>query len=55
MAELVINKTIKIILGVFVLVVVIIALYMVFKNSVMDFFENLFSSEPTQLFLSVLK
>ena len=44
MAELTINKLIKIIIGLFVVVAVVGGLYLAFKNTVIDFFKNIFSS-----------
>lgn len=44
MASLSIEKLIKIILGVFVVVAVVIGLYMAFENQVLGFFKNMFDS-----------
>lgn len=44
MASLSIEKLIKILLGVFVVVAVVIALYMSFENQVISFFDNIFGS-----------
>jgi len=44
MAELTINTLIKIILGVVVVVIVVWGLVFAFKNYVIDFFKNIFSS-----------
>lgn len=52
--ELTINQLIKIILGVFLIVVVVGALYFVFKNYILDFFKNLPGGEPIKLVLSLL-
>jgi len=41
LAELEIGQLIKIIIGVFVIVVVVGGLYFFFKNSVIDFFKNI--------------
>ncbi|MAH03670.1 hypothetical protein CMI39_02690 [Candidatus Pacearchaeota archaeon] len=41
MAELTINQLIKIIIGIFVVVVVVGGLYLFFSNYVVDFFKNL--------------
>ena len=54
MAELTINQLIKIIIGVFVVVVVVGGLYLFFKNYVIDFFKNLPGGEPVKLVLSLL-
>lgn len=41
MAELTINQLIKILIGVFVVVVVVIGLYFFFRNYISGFFKNL--------------
>lgn len=41
MAELTINQLIKVLIGVFVIVVVAVGLYFFFKNYIMSFFKNL--------------
>lgn len=41
MAELTINQLIKIIIGIFVVVVVVGGLIFYFRNSIMDFFNNI--------------
>jgi hypothetical protein len=52
MAELTINQLIKIIIGILVVVAVVGGLYFFFKDSVMDFFNNL----PTgKIILGVLR
>ena len=51
--ELTINQLIKIIIGVFVVVVVVGGLYFVF-NYVIDFFKNLPEGEPVKLVLGLL-
>ena len=55
MAELTINQVIKIIIGIFVVVVVIGGVYFFFKNYVLDFIKNLFEVEGSKLFLNLLK
>ena len=55
MAELTINQLIKIILGVFVVVAVVGGLYLFFKNSVIDFFKNIFGNNTAKLIFSLLK
>ncbi len=45
MAELTINQLIKIIIGVVVIVVVILGVYLFFKEYVLDFFQNVGGSE----------
>ncbi len=52
--ELTINQLIKIIIGIFVVVVVVLGLYFIFKNSILDFFKNL-PGGTTDLVLSFLK
>ncbi|MEK6817670.1 MAG: hypothetical protein AABX80_02605 [Nanoarchaeota archaeon] len=44
MAELETGTLIKIILGIIVVVAVVGGLYLIFKNNVIDFFKNIFSS-----------
>ena len=44
MAELTISTLIKIILGLIVVVAVVLGLYFIFKNQIIDFFKNIFSS-----------
>lgn len=44
MASLSIEKLIKILLGVFVVVAVVIGLYMAFENQVISYFKNIFGS-----------
>ena len=44
MAELTISTLIKIILGLIVVTAVVLGLYFIFKNQIIDFFKNLFSS-----------
>ncbi len=41
MSELVIGQLIKIIIGVLVVVVVVLGVYLFFKNYVIDFFKNI--------------
>jgi len=52
--ELTINQLIKIIIGIFVVVVVVLGLYFIFKNKIIDFFGNLPGGE-VDLILSFLK
>ncbi len=54
MSELTVSQLIKIILGMVVVVVVILALYFIFKEKILSFFKNLPGESPT-LFLSLLK
>ena len=44
MAELTINTLIKIIIGLIVVTAVILGVYFIFKNQIIDFFKNIFSS-----------
>lgn len=44
MAELETGTLIKIIIGIIVVVAVVGGLYLIFKNNVIDFFKNIFSS-----------
>jgi len=53
--ELTINNLIKIILGVFVFVVVVIGLYLFFKNYVIDFFRNFSFNETSKFILGIVK
>ena len=55
MAELSTNQLIKIILGIVVFAVIVAGAYLVFKNNIIDFFNNLVPTNPTKLFLSLLK
>ena len=55
MAELTINQLIKIILGVFVVVAVVGGLYLFFKNSVIDFFKNIFTDNSTKFIFALLR
>jgi len=54
MAQLTTSQLIKIILGVFVVVVVIGGIYLFFKDKIIDFFKNL-TGEPAELFLAMIK
>ena len=55
MVELTISNLIKMIIGIFVVAVVVIGLYLFFKNYVIDFFKNMLGSEPPQIILNLLK
>ncbi len=55
MAELAVNKLIKIILGLVVVVAVIVGLYFAFKNQVIDFFKNLPIGEPAEIIMGLLR
>ncbi len=54
MSELTISELIKIIIGVLVVVAVIIALYLFFKNQVIDFFSG-FGGNSSKLFLALIR
>jgi len=55
MAQLTTSQLIKIILGIFVVVVVIGGLYLFFKNYVIDFFKNILVENSTKSVLILLK
>jgi len=59
MAELSISQLIKIIIGVMVFVVVVVGVYMFFKNNINSFFENIFadnsSSNISNIVLNLIK
>lgn len=55
MAELTINQLIKIILGILVFVVVVVGVYFVFKNYILDFFKNMVGGNETGVYFSLLK
>jgi hypothetical protein len=55
MSELTIEQIIKLILGIFVVVAVILGLYLVFKNNVIEFFNTLSPGNSTKVFLSLIK
>ena len=53
MSELTTEQLIKIILGIFVVVVVIIGLYLFFKDKIIAFFNGITASNVTKLFLAL--
>jgi len=53
MSELTISQLIKIIIGMLVVVVVIVGVYLFFKDHVIGFFKTLFGRE--EAFLSLIK
>jgi hypothetical protein len=55
MSELTIEQIIKLILGIFVVVAVILGLYLVFKNNVVEFFNTLSPGNASKVFLSLIK
>ncbi|MDZ4226744.1 MAG: hypothetical protein U1B79_01385 [Candidatus Pacearchaeota archaeon] len=52
---LTIEQLIKIILGIFVFVAVVLGIYLFFKNNVIDFFKNLGGNETAEAILSLIK
>ena len=54
MANLTIEQLIKIIIGVFVVVAVIIGIYFAFRNNIIDFFEGL-PTNSSGLIMGLLK
>lgn len=57
MAELTIGYTIKVILGLIVIIAVIAGLYFMFKERIIDFFKNLpggASTDVTKMLLSLI-
>jgi|WetSurMetagenome_2_1015567.scaffolds.fasta_scaffold131024_3 hypothetical protein len=55
MSELTIEQIIKLILGIAVVVAVIIGVYFLFKNQIMEFFNNLSPPEANKVFLGLIK
>jgi len=55
LSELTVEQLIKIILGIFVVVVVIAGLYFFFKTQVIDFFKGISVGEPTQMFGALIR
>lgn len=55
MAELSVNQLIKIIIGIFVFVAVVGGVYLIFKNKIIDFFDNLITENSTKMFFSLVK
>jgi len=57
MAELTIGYTIKVILGLLVIVAVVWGIYMIFKNNILDFFKGLSGgnlTDTTKIILAIL-
>lgn len=52
---LTIEQLIKIILGIFVFVAVVLGIYLFFKNYVIDFFKNLGGNETSNIMLFLIK
>ena len=55
MSELTVSQLIKIILGVLVFVAVLIGLYFLFKNKILEFFKNIYSEDFSKIILIFLK
>jgi hypothetical protein len=55
MSELTVEQLIKIILGILVVVAVLIAVYLFFKNQVIGFFNGISLGNTTQNFLVLVK
>lgn len=55
MAELTIEQLIKMIIGVVVIVAVVIGVYLIFKNNIFDFFNDIFPTNSSKLFLYLIK
>ena len=55
MSELTIEQLIKIIIGVLVVVAVVLGVYMLFKNNVIDFFKNIGGESTTGIILDLLR
>jgi len=53
MAELTVSQLIKIIIGIFVVVVVVMGLYIFFKDYIIDFFKNLLGKETYKILLGL--
>jgi hypothetical protein len=55
MSELTTEQIIKIILGIFVVVVVIIGVYLFFKNQIIDFFNSLSPGNTGKFLIGLLR
>lgn len=53
--ELTIGQLIKLIIGVFVFVIVVIGIYLFFRDTVIDFFQNLGGNKTSEIFLGLIK
>lgn len=53
--ELTIGQLIKLIIGVFVFVIVVIGIYFFFRDTVIDFFKNIGGNETSEVILFLLK
>jgi len=54
MAELTINELIKLIIGILVVVAVVVAVYIVFKDHVLEFIKGIPSGEPEKILLALV-
>jgi hypothetical protein len=55
MSELTVEQLIKIILGIFVVIAVVIGVYLIFKERVAEFLNSLSPGNSTKFFLALLK
>jgi len=55
MTELTTGQLIKILLGIFVVVVVVVALGLIFKDKILSFFKNLPGAEPAGFFIGLIR
>jgi hypothetical protein len=55
MSELTINQLVKIIVGIFVFISVVLGVYFIFKDKILNFFETLPTGNSTKFFLSFFK
>lgn len=53
MSELTVNQLIKIILGIFVVVAVVLGFYFIFKNKIIDFIQNLGTNSSKLILYSI--
>ena len=54
MSELTTGQLIKILIGIFVVVVVVVAIGLIFKDKIINFFKNLPGSEPVEAFIGLI-
>ncbi len=54
MSEITMSQLIKIIIGIFVVVAVLVGLGLIFKDKILSFFKNLPGSESAEVFLRLL-
>ena len=55
MANLISDNLVKIIMVVFIVAILAVALFLFFKNQVIDFFKNIIDVEPSKFILGILK